>query len=405
MKGHFYKPHCKCTAKKCKCDAKWAYIIDVGINPATGKRKQKKKGGFATKAEAEEHAAQLLVELKQGTYVEEKDVTFGEFSKTFLKIYGGTGKVKISTVDLMETEINRLLKYLKFYKMKDITLNIYQDVLHNMKTHDKYAHNTMIGTNRAAKMIFKKSIEMGVIKKDPSEFSYIPKEQTTVEDLESSEEVIKYLEKEELKLFLDTAKLKGLDRDPIIFTLLSYTGMRAGELCALKWKDIDFDNNELSITKTLYNPKNNARDYILLTPKTTTSRRTITIDPEVIEVLKSYKKKQNEIKMKYRDTYHDKDFVIAKETRTPGYPELHQTINWRMKRLLKLCNLNESLTPHSLRHTHTSLLAEAGAELHEIMERLGHKDDETTETVYLHVTKSRKKDTSSKFSALMKSIK
>lgn len=43
MKGHFYKPHCKCTTKKCKCSATWSYMIDVGINPATGKRKQKKK--------------------------------------------------------------------------------------------------------------------------------------------------------------------------------------------------------------------------------------------------------------------------------------------------------------------------------------------------------------------------
>lgn len=405
MKGHFYKPHCKCTTKKCKCSATWSYMIDVGINPANGKRKQKKKGGFVTKAEAELHAANLLIELKQGTYVEEKHIGFEEFAATWIKAYGGSGKVKISTVDLRKTEINRLLKYLRFYKMKDITLNIYQEMLYSMKSENRYEHNTLVGTHRTGKMIFKKAIEMNVIKKDPTEFSYIPKKQDTVEDLESAEAGVKYLEKEELKLFLDTAEVKGLERDYVIFTLLSYTGMRAGELCALKWKDIDFDNHEISITKTLYNPKNNATDYTLLTPKTATSRRTINVAPEVIEVLKTHKKQQSETKMRFRDTYHDKDFVIAKASRTPGYPEMHQFINWRMNRLLKLCNLDENLTPHSLRHTHTSLLAEAGAELHEIMDRLGHKDDTTTETVYLHVTKSRKKDTSSKFSALMKSIK
>ncbi|MGR6546321.1 tyrosine-type recombinase/integrase [Paenibacillus tundrae] len=405
MKGHFYKPHCKCTTKKCKCSATWSYIIDVGINPATGKRKQKKKGGFATKAEAEDHAAALQVELKQGTYVEEKEITFAEFTEIFIKIYSGSGKVKVSTSDLRRKEINRLMKYLQYYKMKNITLTNYQDMLYSMKYDEDYAHNTLIGTHRTAKMIFKKAIEMNVIKKDPTEFSYIPKEQQTVEDLEADKEEVKYLEKEELKLFLDTAALQGLERDHLIFTILSYTGMRSGELCALKWKDIDFENQELSITKTLYNPNNKAVDYGLLTPKTTTSRRTITIDPEVIDVLKAHRKLQNEVKMKYRDTYHDKDFVIAKTSRTPGYPEMHQFINWRMHRLLNICKLDESLTPHSLRHTHTSLLAEAGAELHEIMERLGHKDDTTTETVYLHVTKSRKKDTSSKFSALMKSIK
>ena len=75
-----------------------------------------------------------------------------------------------------------------------------------------------------------------------------------------------------------------------------------------------------------------------------------------------------------------------------------------MKRLLKLANLNQILTPHSLRHTHTSLLAEAGVGLAEIMDRLGHKDDATTKAVYLHVTKTMKKEASDKFSELMKSL-
>lgn len=58
-----------------------------------------------------------------------------------------------------------------------------------------------------------------------------------------------------------------------------------------------------------------------------------------------------------------------------------------MARLLKIAGLNGQLTPHSLRHTHTSLLAEAGVGLEQIMDRLGHTDDHTTKNVYLHVTK------------------
>lgn len=82
-----------------------------------------------------------------------------------------------------------------------------------------------------------------------------------------------------------------------------------------------------------------------------------------------------------------------------GYPELIKNIGYRMKRLLKLAKLNQSLTPHSLRHTHTSLLAEAGVGLDEIMERLGHRDDKITRNVYLHITKSRKKKRPPKSSA------
>jgi len=57
-----------------------------------------------------------------------------------------------------------------------------------------------------------------------------------------------------------------------------------------------------------------------------------------------------------------------------------------------------------LRHTHCSLLAEAGASLEQIMERLGHGDDDITKRVYLHVTKPQKKEASHKFSELMKNL-
>ena len=75
-----------------------------------------------------------------------------------------------------------------------------------------------------------------------------------------------------------------------------------------------------------------------------------------------------------------------------------------MRRLLRLSNLNVGLSPHSLRHTHTSLLAEAGVGLPEIMDRLGHEDDETTKNIYLHVTKTMRKEASQKFSELMKNL-
>ncbi|MDQ0926451.1 integrase [Bacillus atrophaeus] len=59
--------------------------------------------------------------------------------------------------------------------------------------------------------------------------------------------------------------------------------------------------------------------------------------------------------------------------------------------LKKTPSINKRLTPPSLRHTHTSLLAEAGVVLLQIMDHLGHTEDETTTQVYLHITKDRKK--------------
>lgn len=88
---------------------------------------------------------------------------------------------------------------------------------------------------------------------------------------------------------------------------------------------------------------------------------------------------------------NQQDFIFAKTERQPGYPIVIKTAQLRMARLLALAKLNLELTPHSLRHTHTSLLAETGVALEQIMDRLDHSDDQVTKNVYLHVTKEIKK--------------
>lgn len=401
---YFCKPKCKCPdKKKCTCGAKWAFVIDAGIDPQTGKRKQIKRGGFGTKKAAQLAAAAVTQELDQDTFIKESDVTFEVFSEEWLTGYENSGKVKESTVRVRKHEIGRLLTYLAKLKLKNITRKRYQAALNDLKKQG-LAENTIEGIHVTGRMIFSKAIELNLIKNDPSEFTTIPKTFKTIEELEAEEEVVKYLEKEELSLFLKTAKSKGFDKDYQVFLLLAYTGIRVGELCALKWKDIDFTEGTVSITKTYYNPTNNVMQYKLLPPKTKASKRKITVDITVLKELEKLKVRQNIVRMKNRDTYYDKDFIFTKEREYLGYPEIPKTVERRMRRILKIAGLNTVLSPHSLRHTHTSLLAEAGVSLPEIMERLGHKDDDTTRNVYMHVTKAMKKEASQKFSELMKGL-
>ncbi|WP_160044318.1 tyrosine-type recombinase/integrase [Paenibacillus sp. USDA918EY] len=381
--------------------------VDIGRDPVTNKRKQKELSGFKTKREAEKAAAALITEIEEGTFVQEKNVTFKEFVNTWIETYSST--VKVSTLRVRKHESGRLMKYFEHKKMKDITKKMYQDALNDLQNPEGkkkgLSYNTISGVHSTGRMIFSKAVELDIIKNDPTQYAKLPRAQKTVEEIEQEEEVPKYLEKEQLAKFLNTAKRKGLGQDYVIFLILAYSGMRAGELCALRWSDLDEDEHTISITKTYYNPSNRTREYQLLTPKTKTSKRKIDMDPFVFEELKQHRKKQKEIMMKYRSTYHDKGFVIAKtDALNAGYPEFIKTIENRMRRLLKLAGLNEKLTPHSLRHTHTSLLAEAGVGLTEIMERLGHKDDDTTRHVYMHVTKTMKKEASQKFAELMRSL-
>jgi len=405
LKGYFRRRGCTCKKKRCTCGAKWSFTVDIGINPATGERKQKTVSGFDTKAEAEEVCAALILEIKSGTYIQETNQLFKDFAQEWLKIYQNTNSVKISTVRVRQHEINKLLPFFAHLKIRDITKKKYQEALNALRDREGLADNTISGVHATGRMIFRKALEYDLIKKDPTEFARVSRAPKTVEEIETEIEIPKYMEKKELAQFLDTAKTKGLDQDHITFVTLAYTGMRTGELCALKWRDIDTDTGTISITKTYYNPRNNIIDFKLLPPKTKRSKRVIEVDKFVLGELEKHKAMQNKIKMRKRDIYFDDgDFVLINTEKHPGYPLYIKKIENRMRRLLKLSGLDTNLTPHSLRHTHTSLLAEAGVDLPQIMDRLGHADDETTKLVYLHVTKTMRSEAAKKFSDLMKNL-
>lgn len=75
-----------------------------------------------------------------------------------------------------------------------------------------------------------------------------------------------------------------------------------------------------------------------------------------------------------------------------------------MNRILKKTTIKKHITPHSFRHTHTSLLIEANVHIKEIQDRLGHSDISTTMDIYAHMTKNFKKEASNKFGNLMKDL-
>lgn len=377
----------------------WYYSTDIGKDQ-NGERKKLKRGGFRTKKDAQDAEALVQADLLNNTFVLEKDITFRDFSKDWLKSYAL--QVKRSTVRVREHEIGNLKKYFDLIKLKDVTKKQYQDSLTDLQLKG-FSANTISGIHGTARMIFKKAVELDVIKKDPTEFARPPRKVETLDDIENAKEIPKYLEKEELATFLRIAHDAGLKLDYTIFLVLAYTGIRAGELCALKWADIDFEEHTIKIARTYYNPKNNIMSYELQTPKTKSSRRIINVTERVIKELEIHRAKQNKFKMLNRDRWHDEDFIFCID-RYPGYPIYIKLIENRMTRILKIAELEEALTPHSLRHTHTSLLAEADVGLEEIMERLGHSDDDTTRKVYLHVTKDMKKEAAHKFDALMDNL-
>lgn len=194
---------------------------------------------------------------------------------------------------------------------------------------------------------------------------------------------------EELWQFLEAAKINA---DPIIYTffyLLAYTGMRKGEALALKWKDIDYEKKLLKINKALSYAPN--KGLYIKEPKNGKNRN-VYLDDTTLGVLKEWKETQSTLLK--RRLLDDTQQIIFHNFRNT-YQNPATTNRW-IKMLQKKFNLRP-ITTHGLRHTHCTLLLEAGIPPREVMERLGHLDLEITMKIYAHVTEKAQNETAEKF--------
>lgn len=378
---------------------KWAYRIYAGIDPVTGKEIKRSKSGFLKEKDAKLAAALVERQINNGDYIQPSKITFESLCDNWEGHYISQG-AKESSLRARKIALKHIISELGYLPIQRITKKSYQDTIDALA--DKFSVNYVSSIHSSAHMVFEYARENRLIQDNPASGVKLPKKKVTVEELESGQAVNeKYLEKVELGEFLTVAKNEGLEADLLTFTLLAYTGLRVGEMVALKWSEIDLSNHTLRVIRTYYNPTNNKLKYQLLTPKTEKSIRTITIDPLLIGLLQEYKKQQQQTMKDNKPFYHDNGFIFATNE---GYPKTIKNISTRMQRLLKKTTIKKHLTPHSFRHTHTSLLAQAGVSLPEIMERLGHDDEDTTKKIYLHVTKDMKKEASTKFGNLMKDL-
>lgn len=157
-----------------------------------------------------------------------------------------------------------------------------------------------------------------------------------------------------------------------------YSGIRIGELCALQWKDVDFKNNKLTISKTIQriyikDKDNNISKIIVSTPKTKNANREIPINKDFLEILKKLKS--------------EKDNYILSNTSKYVEPRTYRKHFNKVLRELKIKQFNF----HSLRHTFATNCISLGCDYKTVSELLGHANVNITLNLYVHPRYSQKK--------------
>lgn len=152
------------------------------------------------------------------------------------------------------------------------------------------------------------------------------------------------------------------------------TGLRLGEVCALRWSDIDFEAKTLTVSHTVQRVTQNGKSVLLLqSPKTEAGKRTIPLTAEIILMLQNRKKKQH------------KEYVFG--SNKPLEP---RTLQYRFAALLKKCNISRR-NFHSLRHTFASRFVALGGDVKSLSEILGHANVRTTMQLYVHPSLEQKR--------------
>lgn len=368
-------------------EKRYKFLIYVGKDETTGQTIQIKKQGFKTEQEAMECYLNYKLKVVKGEYVplSKRHFTFEQLFNMWFKSYKTT--VKESTYattkryfddHILKAIGSDYIDKLTVLKCQQAVNQWFNDAPRTYKRFIRYANN-----------VLNYGVDLELIKKNPMQKVIRPKAQ------EKEKEFTDFYTKEELNTFLDDAKRYNF-RYFMFFRLLAYSGMRKGECLALKWSDIDFKKNVISINKSVTMGMEN-RLY-LSDGKTKHSRRVLDMDTATMNYLKQWRTKQQKEMLKLGYNFLNQDNFIF-PTINNGITEPSKPTQWN-NAICKKFGLRH-IKVHGFRHTHASLLFEAGVPMQNVKERLGHANIETTMNIYTHVSKKQKAQTAIKFASYM----
>lgn len=311
-----------------------------------------------------------------------KVVTYYDVAMSWLEHTEPT--VKRSTHINHTIYVNKIFTYIdKALPIASLTAVTLEDVLHKVYYVENLSYSYTRATFTTMKAIYKHAkrkklipslidFEDIEIKKKPFSHSDIAKKQN------------KFLDAVELKETL--MQLSKIDsRISLLFEFVSLTGLRIGELLALRYSDYDKENATININGTIQYDYKNSSEIKRGTPKNIYSVRDVSLSDRAVSILDSIML-ENKRRSLWFEGYIDHGYIF---TSSRGNPYDIQFLNRRLK---GVHIEGKHLTTHIFRHTHISMLAELGVPLKTIMQRVGHNDPNTTLSIYTHVTKSMHDD-------------
>lgn len=342
----------------------WTALWDA-TDPATGKRRQKSKGGFVRQKDAERFLSETLSSLAAGTYAEPSKDPLAQFlAGEWLP--GVSATIRPLTVRRYASIIDN---YVMPSEIGTIPLRSLTGAHLNALYGDMEAAGLSIATRRLAHAVLRRAlndaVRWGKLARNPAAAADPPSLPRSRTESWSARE---------LRTFLETV---ANDRLAALWRLAATTGMRRGELLGLPWRCLDLDNGRLRVEQQLLPTKGGVT---FGPPKSRRSERTIALDADTVQALRDHRDVQRLERDLAGPAYEDGDLVFCDEIGRPYYPT--RLGEWFVKARKAAGIPTGSL--HILRHTAATLSLTNGMPLHVVAGRLG-DDPKTVLSTYAHL--------------------
>lgn len=350
--------------------------------------------------------AEARAKLKQAIYDDENDISSGVsteksmtldmFFDDWINIYKKY-EIKPSTMYEYKNSYNgRIKKYLgekEIDKITELDIRKYISLLENAGLKSSTIERLLA----LLKEILVSAVRYKIIAENPAKYVKIKK----IDNISDKEDVRhKVLTEEEVKIFLEYCKGHHYEN---LFIVILNTGMRIGEISALRVSDIDFNKRTINVNKTLhYFGKDKGMLTTESTPKTRSSQRIIPMNETCYNALKNQlelKKDfpQSRIFKRNQDREKFEDIVFFTTGNTSPDRYINVAINIIVKKIRKETGMYfPKFSAHSLRHTFATRCFNAGIPPKVVQSLLGHSRLSMTMDIYTHVTEEKKNDEISK---------
>ena len=369
--------------------------VYLGVDKLTGK-KIKSNLTARTKTELKKKAQLAKAEFQNNAFTKKEIIpltSYEEVAQLWWESYQHT--VKPNTQDSVKRLLsNHVIPLFGSYRLDKLTTPTIQRIVNqlalraNKREEGAFLHYDKI--HALNKRILQYAVTMQIIDMNPAREVILPRK------IKKGRNKVKHFNNLELKQFLSYLEEANLAIYRNIYEITLYkfllaTGCRINEALALHWSDIDLNNATVNITKTL----NHLGE--INSPKSEASYRTIDIDPQTIEVLKVYQKRQRQEawKLGRTETVVFSDFIHK-------YPN-NKTLSTRLNTRFKHAGV-PNIGFHGFRHTHATIMLYAGIEAKDLQYRLGHSNISMTLNTYVHATKEGAKKAVSIFEAAISNL-